>query len=115
TVSVALAATLFVAPCVAAAAAPRTPGGPSIIALPPSRSPAVTIAIQFHAGAVDDPPGQAGVTALAAKVMAEGGTQALDAKQLLETLFPMAAELGARVDEETTTFYVTAHRDHLDR
>jgi zinc protease len=106
TVSVALAATVFVAPSISAASA---------IALLPSHSPAVTIAIQFHGGAVDDPAGQAGVTALAAKVMAEGGTQALDAKQLLETLFPMAAELRVRVDKETTTFYVTAHRDHLDR
>jgi zinc protease len=86
-----------------------------LIALPPSHSPAVTIAIQFHAGAVDDPAGQAGVTELAANVMSEGGTQALDAKQLLETLFPMAAEVKARVDKETTTFYITAHRDHLAR
>jgi zinc protease len=104
-----------VAPAIGYTAAPRDAAGPTLIALPPSHSPAVTIALQFHAGSVDDPAGQAGVTALAAKVMSEGGTQTLDAKQLLETLFPMAAELRARVDKETTTFYVTAHRDHLDR
>ena len=48
--------------------------------------------LRFRAGAVDDPPGKAGLTYLTARVMAEGGTESLSAKQLLETLFPMAAE-----------------------
>jgi zinc protease len=115
TVFVALVATVFVAPSLAQAGTPRAGATPTVIALPPSHAPAVTIALQFHAGTVDDPAGQAGVTALAARVMSEGGTQALDAKQLLETQFPMAAEIRARVDKEATTFYVKAHRDHLDR
>jgi zinc protease len=118
TLSVAGLATLFVAATGSVAqASPRSdePGPPPAIALPPTHNPAVTIALQFHAGAADDPAGKAGVTELTANVMAEGGTVALDAKQLLEALFPMAADVRVRVDKETTTFYVTAHRDHVDR
>ena len=60
---------------------------------------------------MDDPKGQAGITALAARVMAEGGTQSLDAKSLIVALFPMATSIGARVDKEQTTFAATAHKD----
>ena len=45
--------------------------------------------------------------------MTEGGTQALSAKQLLEALFPLAAELDVRVDKELTTFLARVHRDNL--
>jgi zinc protease len=85
------------------------------IAMPPDRSPVVTVSLQFRAGAVDDPPGKAGLTYLTARLMAEGGTESLDAKQLLEAMFPMATEVRARVDEELTTFSVTVHRDHLKK
>jgi zinc protease len=88
---------------------------PQIVALPPNDHPTVALALQFKSGAVDDPPGKAGLTYLAARVMAEGGTQKLDAKQLLDALFPMAAEIDPRVDKELTTFRTTVHRDHLAR
>jgi zinc protease len=45
--------------------------------------------------------------------MAEGGTVTLSAKQLLEALFPIAAELSVRVDKELTTFRARIHRDNL--
>jgi zinc protease len=85
------------------------------VTLPADKSPAVTLSLQFHSGAVDDPAGQAGLTYLTARVMAEGGTEKLSSKELLEKMFPMATAVRARVDEEQTTFSVTAHRDHLDQ
>src|SRR5437588_11572781 len=45
--------------------------------------------------------------------MTEGGTEALSAKQLLEALFPLAAELEVRVDKELTTFRARVHKDNL--
>jgi zinc protease len=45
--------------------------------------------------------------------MAEGGTQALDAKALQLALFPLATDIVARVDKEMTTFSATVHRDNL--
>jgi zinc protease len=100
----------------AAASTPSLPGGaPAVVTLPPNNHPGVSLALSFHAGAVDDPPGKAGLTYLTARVMAEGGTESLSAKQLLDTLFPMAASLRSRVDEEQTTFTANVHRDHVQK
>jgi len=85
------------------------------LALPPSEKPLVTIALRFTSGAADDPAGKAGITDLAARVMSEGGTQALDAKSLLVALFPMATSIDSRADKELTTFSATVHRDNLEK
>jgi zinc protease len=101
-------------PSLALAATPSVAGGsPAVVTLPANDKPVVTVMLQFHTGAVDDPAGKAGLTYLTAHVMAEGGTESLTAKQLLETLFPTAADVRVRVDKEQTTFYTTVHRDHL--
>ena len=78
-----------------------------VLALAATQKALVTIAMRFTSGAIDDPTGKAGITALGARVMAEGGTQALDAKSLLVALFPMATSIDARVDKELTTFSAT--------
>jgi zinc protease len=90
-------------------------GSPAVMTLPANDHPAVSMALSFHAGAVDDPPGKAGLTYLTALVMAEGGTESLSSKQLLETMFPMATEVRARVDKEQTTFFANVHRDHVQK
>src|SRR5689334_19307870 len=84
-----------------------------VVALPANDHATVALAIRFRAGAVEDPPGKAGLTALTARVMAEGGTKTLDSKALLETLFPMATQVRVRTDKEMTTFFTTVHQDHL--
>jgi zinc protease len=47
--------------------------------------------------------------------MAEGGTKSLTSAQLLEALFPMAAELDVFPDKEFTTFSGRVHKDFLPR
>ena len=91
------------------------PSGVALLALPANQNAIVNVQLQFRTGAVDDPPRKAGLTNLTARVMAEGGTQALSAKQLLETLFPLAAELDVRVDKELTTFIGRVHKDNLSK
>ena len=83
-----LASALFVTLAIpAAAATPAVAGGsPAVVTLPANDHPVVALALSFHAGAVDDPPGKAGLTYLTARVMAEGGTKALDAKACTVTL-----------------------------
>src|SRR5438552_9077364 len=103
---------LLAAPALAATA---NPNAPAVVTLPPNDHPSVSLALQFRAGAVDDPPGKAGLTHLTAVLMAAGGTESLSAKELLETLFPMAATLRPRVDKELTTFATTVHRDHVNK
>jgi len=78
-------------------------------------SPIVSFRLVFHTGSVDDPKGKEGLTALTANLLAEGGTQSLTSAQLLEALFPMAAELDASTDKEFTVFFGRVHKDHLPR
>ncbi|GHG92892.1 pitrilysin family protein [Comamonas sp. JC664] len=78
-------------------------------------TPIVSFRLVFHTGSVDDPKGKEGLTALTAQLMAEGGTQKLSASQLLEALYPMAAELDVFVDKEFTTFSGRVHKDFLAR
>jgi zinc protease len=89
--------------------------GIEFLALPPSDKPLVTIALRFKGGAAGDPKGKGGATLLAARIMSEGGTKALDAKDLQLALFPMATDVVARVDKEQTTFFATVHKDNLDK
>ncbi len=81
---------------------------------PVAGKPIVSFRLVFHTGAVDDPKGKEGLTALTADLMAQGGTRALSSSQLLDALFPMAAELSATTDKEFTVFEGRVHRDRLD-
>jgi zinc protease len=91
----------------------KLPTGATLLELPATQNAVVNVQLRFRSGAIDDPRGKAGLTYLTARVMAEGGTKALSAKQLLEALFPLAAELDVRVDKEQTTFIARVHRDNL--
>ena len=114
------APTRAAAPAPAVSEAPRPaptitqlPSGARLLVLPLTTQAIVDIELRFRSGAVDDPPGKTGLTLLTARVMTEGGTKALDAKSLLNALFPLAADLGVRVDKEQTTFIARVHRDNL--
>ena len=97
----------------AVAAAPAPKVKPAVLALPANGKAAVAIQLRFRTGAVDDPQGRAGLTALAARVMVEGGAGPLDTQALIGALFPIAAELDVRVDREQTTFFARVHKDTL--
>ena len=91
----------------------RLSSGLGLLELPANQNAILNVQLRFRTGSIDDPRGKAGLTYLTARVMTEGGTQALSAKQLLEALFPLAAELDVRVDKELTTFIARVHRDNL--
>ena len=102
-------------PSITAPTITRTPGGVGLLELPVNDKAIVNVELRFRSGAVDDPPGKAGLTYLTARVMTRGGTKALDAKALLNALFPLAAELDVRVDKELTSFMVRVHKDNLEK
>ncbi|HUJ26689.1 MAG TPA: hypothetical protein VLW85_11770, partial [Myxococcales bacterium] len=70
----------------------KLPSGAQLLQLPANQNAIVNVQLRFRSGAIDDPPGKAGLTYLTARVMTQGGTQALDSKQLLNALFPLAAD-----------------------
>lgn len=87
----------------------------TVVLQPVKNTPIVSIRVVFHSGSVDDPAGKEGLTALTTRLMAEGGTKELSSSQLIDALFPMAAELDARADKEFTVFEGRVHTDKLDR
>ena len=98
-----------------AVAAPqgREGGSKPALRLLASDTPIVSFRILFRTGSQDDPPGQEGITALAAHTVAEGGTVDLPYDEVVKRLYPMAARLGVQVDTEMTVFTGEVHRDHL--
>jgi zinc protease len=97
-----------------AAPAGREGGGKPALRLLASDTPIVAFRILFRTGSQDDPPGQEGITALAAQTVAEGGTGELPYDEVVKRLYPMAARLGVQVDTEMTVFTGEVHRDHLE-
>lgn len=93
---------------------PMPPPEIAFLTLPSSQNPIVTFRWLFRAGSADDPAGMEGATALAARLMAEGGTEKLSSYELQQALFPWAARIGVQVDKELTVFTARVHRDHLD-
>jgi zinc protease len=81
----------------------------------PSRSPLVSIRVQFLTGAMDDPAGKEGVASLTAAMLASGGTKTQTYEQIVEQFYPMATGFGSQVDKEMTTFSGTTHRDNLEK
>lgn len=86
-----------------------------LVGLPAPNDPTVAVRIEFLSGAVDDPPGKEGLTALTAAVMAEGGTEQLTAAELVRALYPMSAEIEVVPDKETTVFAARCTRQDLER
>jgi zinc protease len=93
----------------------RQPAPMQLIVQQSPENPIISFRLVFHSGSVDDPKGKEGLTALTAHLLAEGGTQKLTSAQLLEALFPMAAELDVFPDKEFTTFSGRVHKDFLPR
>lgn len=89
--------------------------GGKLVSVPSANTPLVVIRIAFQAGSIDDPKGKEGLTALTARMLAEGGTEDLTSAQLLEALFPMAASIDVQTDKELTVFSGTIHVDHVQR
>jgi zinc protease len=92
----------------------ETPETPEIVALPSPGSPLVAIRLLFRAGSIDDPPGKEGLAALTSLMVAEAGTARRTYSQLLEDLYPLAAQISGATDREVTVFSGTVARGALD-
>jgi zinc protease len=86
---------------------------PSSLIAKPARPTQVALRVAFRAGAQDDPPGKEGLAALTARLVSEGGYGDVTYEQLLEKLYPLAAEIGGDCDKELTAFTGSVHPDNL--
>lgn len=91
----------------------QTPRPVRLVELRNESSPLVTFRIVFESGSADDPSGREGLTYLAARTMAEGGTESMTYEEITRRLFPMAARVSFQVDRDMTVFIGQVHRDHV--
>jgi zinc protease len=77
-------------------------------------NPLISFRLMFQTGSANDPAGKEGLNALTAMMISDGGTRDLSLVQVIETLYPMAAGVGAQTDREVTTIVGGAHRDFLE-
>jgi len=85
-----------------------------MIRLPSPASPLVTIRLLFQVGAADDLPGKEGLAHLTATMLGEAGTLKRTWSEVLDALYPMAAEIHVYGDKDAFVFTSTVHRDNLD-
>ena len=85
-----------------------------VVRLPSPSSPLVTLRLVFQVGAADDEPGKEGLAYLTAAMLGEGGTLKRTWSEVLDALYPMAAEIQFYGDKDAFVFTGTVHRDNLD-
>jgi len=96
-------------------AAPKSMNQNSNTIFQPSKSPLVSMRIQFLTGAVNDPQGKEGVASLTAAMIANGGSKNLTYDEIVAQFYPMAAGFGWQADKEMTTFVGQTHVDNLPK
>ena len=85
-----------------------------LVRLPSPTSPLVTLRLVFQVGTSDEDPGKQGLAELTASMLGEGGTTKRTWSEVLDALYPMAAEIHFYGDKDAFVFTGTVHRDNLD-
>ena len=80
----------------------------------PGQSPLIQFRIVFRAGSVNDPKGKEGTAALMASMLTGGGTKRMTYKELLDSMYPMAARFGDETDKEMIVFRGATHVENLE-
>jgi zinc protease len=85
----------------------------ALVLLPVAGDPTVSFRIWFKVGSQDDPPGKEGLAALTASMLAEGSTRQHSYQEIVDLLYPMAADYSASASVEMTVISGRVHRDNL--
>ncbi len=105
-ISIMLSATLFLLSC-------EKQADKKMVMLPVEDDPTISIRLWFKVGSQDDPEGKEGLAALTAELMTNGATQERSYEEILEKLYPMAADIDNQVDKEMTIISGRIHKDNL--
>jgi zinc protease len=87
----------------------------SSVLLPVADDPTVSFRIWFRSGSICDPPGKEGLAAITAAMIAEGATRSNSYEQILDKLFPLAADYSDSTTAEMTVISGRVHHDNLAR
>ena len=96
-----------------AAKTPTKVAGIRTVFIPSPSSPLCAIRLFLQVGAVDDPKGKEGLSALTAEMLGRGGSKTRSYAELLDALYPLAASIRVYGDKESVVFEGTVHRDNL--
>lgn len=77
--------------------------------------PVVTLKLLFQAGSARDPAGKEGLAAIAAELLAGGGSRRLRLEEIRTALHPLSASFDAQVDKELVTLTGTFPRSGWER
>ena len=75
---------------------------PRLVELP-GKSPLITVRIVFTTGAASDPQDKPGLAHLTSELLGSSGTKDLTYKQLVDTLYPMAASIRDEITMQVHT------------
>ncbi len=73
--------------------------------------PQVVLKLLFAVGSSHDPAGKEGLAALAAAMIADGGSRTMSTETIAAALHPIAGSFTRLADKEMTTFTGSIHRD----
>ncbi len=88
--------------------------GDKMVLLPVKEDPTISIRLLFKVGSQDDPAGKEGLAALTASMITEAASQQNSYAQIVEKLYPLAANINNQVDKEMTVIYGRVYKDKLD-
>lgn len=95
-------------------------GGPEVpdnqtVLLPVENDPTISFRIWFKVGSQNDPKGKEGLANLTAAMVTDAATTNRSYEQILEDLYPLAANINSQVHIEQTVAYGRVHKDNLDK
>jgi len=86
----------------------------NMVLLPVGNDPTISFRIWFKVGSQNDPAGKEGLAAITASMLTDASTQVNSYEQVLDKLFPLAADYSASTSVEQTIIYGRTHKDNID-
>ncbi len=85
-----------------------------MVLYPVPDDPTISFRIWIKAGSQNDPVGKEGLAVMTASLLTEGSTQKHSYEEILEQLYPLAAQVNSQIDKEMTIIYGRTHKDNLE-
>jgi zinc protease len=86
----------------------------NIVTLPIANDPTVSFCIWFKVGSQDDPVGKEGLAAITASMLSDASTKNNSYEQILDKLYPLAANYDASSSVEMTVVVGRTHKDNIN-
>ncbi len=86
----------------------------STVLVPVENDPTISFRLWFKVGSQDDPRGKEGLAYITASMLTEGSTESRAYEEIVDALYPLAADYQSQCHIEQTVISGRVHKDHLD-